>query len=199
MGLLGFPSPKHLTFAMMMVHMSGAAKPRVTVFTNGQLADDPETREAVSAAEGAGCIFERREIAKLQRAGQGEIGLDVCLVDGERVRMGFLADKPPTVPTGQEMLVEGLGVEVGSDPMGSFIKRVAEPFGETSVKGCFAAGDMGTNAKQVTTAMLQGVMAGAGIATQLCTEAADLAISKARKGAQKEAEVEVVDTTLCVK
>ena len=161
--------------------MSGAKNPNVTIFTNGALANDPEMKEAVNAAKGVGCIFETRKIAKFQRAPEGEIGLDVCLEDGERVRMGFLTDKPPTVPVGQKMLVEGLGVEVVSDPLGSFIKRVAEPFGETSVKGCFAPGDMGTNMKQVTTAMLHGAMASGGISMQLCAEAAELALAKVRE------------------
>ena len=181
-----------------MVHMSGAG-PNVTIFTNGQSIEDQETQDAVNAAKAAGCKVESRKIVRLQRVEQGEIGLDVCLEDDEKVRLGFLADKPPTVANSQDMLVQSLGLEIGSDTLGSFIKRIAEPFGETSVKGCFVAGDLGTNAKQVTNAMLQGTMAGAGIATQLCTEAAAVALAKARAETLTAAEVESDDTTLCVR
>ena len=178
MGLLGFPSAKILPHVMMLAHMSGAANPNVTVFTNGPLSNDPELQEAVKAAELAGCVFESRKIAKLQRVSGAQIGVDVCFEDNEKVRLGFLFDKPPTVPVGQEMLVDGLGVEIGTDPFGSFVKRVGEPFGETNVKGCFVAGDLGTSMKQVTTAMLQGSFATGGLSMQLCAEAGELVLAK---------------------
>ena len=46
-----------------------------------------------------------------------------------------------------------------------------EPFGETNVKGVFAAGDAGTALKQFVIAMQQGVNAGAGVAFRLGQEA----------------------------
>ena len=181
----------------MLVHLSGAANPNVTIFTNGARGDSPELQEAVKAAKFAGCVLESRKIARLQQASDGQIGLDVCFDDNEKVHLGFLVDKPPTVPVGEKMLVEGLGVEVGTDLFGSFIKR-GEPFGETNVKGCFAAGDVGTSMKQVTTAMLHGGFAGAGISLQLCAEAGEFALSKVKKVNQKDVEVKNVDATSCV-
>ena len=198
MGLLGFPSAQHLAHAMMLVHMSGISSPKVTIFTNGELGNDPELQEAVNAAKFTGCVFDSRKVSEVQRASKGQIGLDVCFDNDEKARIGFLVDKPPTIPVGEEMLVQGLGVEVGTDPLGRFIKRVGEPFGETSVKGCFAAGDVGTSIKQVTTAMFQGGCAGAGISQQLCAEAAELALAKVRMVNQKDVEVKNVDATSCV-
>ncbi|KAF7559039.1 hypothetical protein G7046_g5098 [Stylonectria norvegica] len=48
--------------------------------------------------------------------------------------------------------------------------KVEEPFNETSVKGCFAAGDAATMKKAVVQATAMGAFAGAGIATQLQRE-----------------------------
>ena len=186
MGLMGFHTPKHLAHAMMLVHMSGAENPKVTIFTQGPLpSDDPELRSAAEAAKIAGCVFESRKVVKLERAPEGEEGLDVWFDDGYKSRMGFLADKPPTVPVGEKMLVEGLGVEIASDPLGSFVKRT-EPFGETSVKGCFAPGDMGTNWKQVTAAMMQGVTAAVGVSMQLCGDAAEEVLAKVKQASGKK-------------
>ena len=195
MGLMGFQTPKHLAHAMMLVHMSGAADGNVNIFTDGPIAEDAELQEAVSAAKVAGCMFETRKIAKFQRALEGQTGLDVCFEGGEWSRVGFLADKPQTVPVGEKMLVEGLGVEIGTDPLGSFVKRVGEPFGETSVKGCFTAGDLGTNMKQVTTAMLHGTLASVGVSTQLCAEAAEEMLAKVRNVSKGKVQIEDVDTT----
>ena len=169
---MGFHSPAHLSHALMVCHMSGTS-PNVTIFTNGPLQSDPSLQEAAAAAKLAGCKFEYRKIRKLSRAPENEIGIDVHLEENHIIRLGFLADKPPTVAAGEQMLVDGLGIEIDRDWMGSFIKRVKEPFGETNVKGAFAPGDAGTNMKQTTTAVTHGVFAAVGVVQQLCGESAE--------------------------
>ena len=154
---------------------------KVTVFTNGPVSTDKPMQEAVTAAERAGCRFEQRKVKKLSRLSKGETGLDVHLEDGEKVRLGFLFDRPPTAIAGEEMLVDGLGVEIERNWMGSVIKRVGEPFGETNVKGCFVAGDAGTNMKAVAVAMAQGGLAAAGAVLQLCAEQAEELLESVRR------------------
>ncbi|KAL9101635.1 MAG: hypothetical protein Q9163_003133 [Psora crenata] len=170
MGQLGFPSSSHLNHLMMLRHLGGEGAD-VTVFTNGPLPEDNALLEAVKAAESLGTRFETANIIKYERVPSPGIGIRVCLEDGRKISLGFLLDKPSTVPVGEEMLVEGLGVEIASDPLGRNIKK-NEPFGETSVKGCFVAGDAGSSLKHVTMAVTQGVGAAGGTQAQLCAEEA---------------------------
>ena len=77
-------------------------------------------------------------------------------------------------------MIDSLGIEVvSSGPMGDNIKR-NEPFGETNIKGVFAAGETGTPLKQVTIAMSTGALAAAGISTQLCTEEGERLLATAK-------------------
>lgn len=194
---MGFNSANSLNHAMMVCHLS-SGKPNVTIFTNGPCPDDPATKEAINAARFAGCVFDERIIIKLTRAPVEEKGVDVHLQDGESTRMGFLVDKPPTHPVGQQMLVDGLSVEIVPTMFGSCLKR-NEPFGETTVKGCFVAGDAGTPMTQVTIAVAQGVMAAGGVSAQLCAEEGERALASVKKVAIDQVKFAEDDTTQCVK
>ena len=160
---------------MGICHLSGD-RPNVTVFTNGLFSQDPAIKEAMSAARSAGCVFDERIILKLSRASNEDEGLDVHFKDGGSVRLGFLVDKPPTNPVGEEMLVDGLGVEIVPSMFGTCLKR-NEPFGETNVKGCFVAGDAGSPMTHVTVAVAQGVAAAGGVSGQLCAEEGERALA----------------------
>ena len=195
--MIGFSSATHLNHAIMVCHLSGD-KPNVTIFTNGPLSEDPTVKEAISAAQSAGCNFDDRIIAKLTRAPKEEKGVDVNFNHGETVRMGFLLDKPPIEPVGQQMLIDGLGVEIVPTMFGSCLKR-NEPFGETSVKGCFVAGDAGTAMTQVTVAVAQGVLAAGGVSAQLCAEEGERALAKVKNVRVEEVTVTEKDTTQCMK
>ena len=175
---MGFHSPAHLNHVMMLRHLGGE-NPDITVFTNGPLPKDQALSEAVDAAKRLGIRFVMQKIVKYERVVTPEVGIVVCLEDGHRVHLGFLADKPPTVPVGEDMVVEGLGVEVAKDALGSFIKR-SEPSGETSVPGCFVAGDAGAPLKQVTIAISDGVKAAGGVQGQLCAEEAEKVLAEFR-------------------
>lgn len=190
---MGFASPAMLSHALMVCNMSTGGdptrRPNLTIFTNGPLPTDQDKplADAVSAAEFAGCKFEYRKVVKLTRlpAGDDERGLDIHLADGDTIRLGFLADRPPTAVAGEQMLLDGLpGLEIERDWMGSYIKRVNEPFGETSIKGVFAPGDSGTNLKQVTVAMTQGTLAAVGVVQQVCGAQAEELLETVRAGAE---------------
>ena len=191
--MIGFSSANHLNHAMMVCHLSGD-KPNVTIFTNGPFTEDSATKEAMNAARSAGCVFDERIIVKLIRAPNEEKGVDVHFRDGRSTRMGFLVDKPPMEPVGQQMMVDGLGVEVVPTMFGCCLKR-NEPFGETSVKGCFVAGDAGTPMTQVTIAVAQGVAVAGGVSAQLCAEEGERALARVKRVGIDKIEVSEKDTT----
>lgn len=196
--MMGFSSPTHLNHAMMIRHLSGD-KPNVTIFTNGPSPKDPATKEAMNAARFAGCAFDDRPITKLTRAPSKEQkGVDIHFSDGASVTMGFLVDKPPMEPVGHKMIVDGLGLETVSHMFGSCLKR-NEPFGETSVKGCFVAGDAGSPMTHVTVAVAQGVAVAGGVSAQLCAEEGERALARVKDVRVDDVEVAERDTTLCVK
>ena len=194
---MGFSSANLLNHAIMICHLSGE-KPNVTIFTNGPFPEDPATKEAMNAARSVGCVFDERIITKLTRAPKDEKGVDVHFRDGQNTRMGFLVDKPPTHPMGQQMMVDGIGVEIVPTMFGSCLKR-NEPFGETSVKGCFVAGDAGSPMTQVTLAVTQGVMVAGGVSTQLCAEEGERALTRVKRVAVDEVHVAEKDATQCLK
>ena len=194
---MGFSSASHLNHAMMVCHLSGD-KPNVTIFTNGPFSEDPALKEAMSAARSAGCVSDERIIVKLTRAPNGEKGVDVHFRDGGSKRMGFLVDKPPIESVGQQMLVDGLGVEVVPTMFGTCLKR-NEPFGETNVKGCFVAGDAGTPLTQVTSAVAHGVAVAGGVSAQLCAEEGERALVAVKQVDVGENEVLSKHATQCLK
>lgn len=194
---MGFSSPTYLNHAMMICHLSGD-KPNVRILTNGPLSEDSATKEAMNAAQSAGCVLDERVIVKLTRAPEDETGVDIHFRDGGSLRTGFLVDKPPTQPVGQQMMVDGLGVEIVPTMFGSCLKR-NDPFGETSVKGCFVAGDAGTPMTQVTIAVAQGVGAAGGVSAQLCAEEGERALARIKGIPADDFEVDERDTTQCLK
>ena len=148
--------------------------PSVTIFTDGPTASfDAKTADALTMARARGCIVDERKVLKLERLPHE--GVRVELDSGPAVDVAFLANKPLTEPA-SKALVAQLGLETRTMPgFGEDILR-NEPFGETSLRGCFVAGDAGTPMKQVTNAMNSGGGAGAGIHNQLCTEEGERAL-----------------------
>ena len=193
---MGFTS-NHLSHAMMISHLSGD-KPNVTIFINGPSPQDPATKEAMSAARSAGCVFDDRKILKFSRAPNEDEGLDVHFKDGGSVRVGFLVDKPPVNPVGEKMMVDGLGVEIVPSMFGTCLKR-NEPFGETNVRGCFVAGDAGSPMTHVTVAVAQGVAVAGGVSAQLCAEEGEKALARVKDMAIDKVNVAEEDTTQCAK
>ena len=186
------PGAAATAMVMMARNLSGDPS-KMTVFTDGPLADDPKLEEAISVAKALGSTIESRKIVRLIPAPLGEKGVEVVVEDGNRQRVGFLVDKPPTEVVGRNMIVEGLGVEVVSDWSGTNLKR-NEPFGESNVRGVFVAGDAGTALKQVTGAATTGVMAAGGLSHQLCSEEGERVLADIKKVSVSEIDLEVKDS-----
>ena len=81
--------------------------------------------------------------------------------NGQHETINFLVHKPKTKLNGTFAQQLGLELTQGGD------LKVAQPFPETSVKGCFAAGDCATAIKAVPPAISAGMMAAAGVSMQL--------------------------------
>ena len=164
-GMLGFEGPEYL-HVLRMAFQLGC--PSVTIYSNGPLKPkDNATAEALEIAKANVKVDERR-IKRLVHLAD-EQGIDVVFEDGDVDRIGFLQHTPRTEVVAPN-LARDLGVEILPDGRGGTILKRNEPFGETNVKGCFAAGDASVVMKQFTIAMTQGLTAGPGIAIQLGEE-----------------------------
>jgi hypothetical protein len=170
-----------LGWSAMSAHMLGffylLGPPRVTVFGNGPVCPQGEAAEkALAVAKAMGVVVDERRIRRLVHL-PGEEGIEMQFEDGESTRMGFLQHSPPTEIVGAG-LAKSLGVEIVADGFGGRVLKTNPPFGETNVKGVFAAGDLISAMKNVPTAMQQGVSAGAGVAMQLGHEAGEEVAAK---------------------
>ncbi|RSL82579.1 hypothetical protein CEP51_005066 [Fusarium floridanum] len=143
----------------MVSHVAPMAKrlaKSVTVYTNG----NESLLEGVRAKLHSSKInYDNRIIKSFQLVDNGP-AVKITFEDGTSKVEGFVASHPKVV---QAPLVEQLGLEMM--PSGEI--KVEPPFNETSVKGCFAAGDAATMLKSVLLAMSMGAFAGTGAASQL--------------------------------
>ena len=173
--------------------MSGPS-PKVTIFTDGGLSEQVSVQDSIKIAQARGCIIETRPIFRLAPAKDGETGVDVVFVDGEKQRVGFLLDKPRTDLVGRRM-IKSFGVEYSKDvAQGRVVKRT-EPFGETNVHGVFVVGDAGVQVKHVTNAAYTGIAAAGGISMQLATEEGERSLANVKGLKVEDVQLEVGEAT----
>ena len=194
-GLLRTPPGTLLHVAMMASHLTGDPS-KATLFTDFVIENDPKTLEILNTVASHGCLHESRKIARIRRSESPGAGVEIIFADGERRSFGFLLDKPPTEPVGQEMIVDGLGVALVENMFGTDLKR-NDISGESNVKGVFVAGDAGTAMKAVMFACASGNLAGGAISSQLCTEEGEEALAHAKDVNPLDIAVEVRDSTGC--
>ncbi|KAI9166547.1 thioredoxin reductase [Paramyrothecium foliicola] len=136
----------------------------VTVYTNG----NAELDESVTASFKSPRIrVESRKVARFALVGEGP-QVEVTLEDGTTRIEGFVASHPAVEQTAP--FAEQLNLEL--QPSGEI--QVSPPFNETSVKGCFAAGDNATVMRNALQAMHMGGFAAVGMASQLQHELLDV-------------------------
>jgi thioredoxin reductase len=162
--------------------------PDVTIYTNGPPPTDNATAQALRIAQASKAKVDTRTVKRLINNGPGpENGITIEFQDGSNAKLGMLLHRPPTINRGQRFIDQlGLNTRDGSGEI------VTDPvFAETSVKGCFAAGDTQELVKQVAVAMgsgmfssitfvslsiftdrmrSKGVRVGAVVSMQLCNE-----------------------------
>lgn len=149
--------------APMLAHIALMAKRlslAVTVYTNA----NPSLHTEVQANLHSSKIrFDDRAISRFELLAGGP-RVKLHFADGESATEGFLAGHPTVVQ--RAGFVDGLGVE----RLESGDVKTEAPFYETSVKGCFAAGDAATMMRSVPQAQSMGAFVAAGMVMQLQTE-----------------------------
>lgn len=135
---------------------------KVVIYTS----NNPTVQASIAALLGqdnTAITTDDREISSLAPGAEGN-GITLTFADGSTVQEAFLAHKPPTKLNGP--FAQQLALELA--PGGDI--KVTPPFGATSVKGVYAAGDCATPIKSVIQAMHMGTFAGVGIAHDLQAE-----------------------------
>ncbi|KAJ5673955.1 hypothetical protein N7462_009394 [Penicillium macrosclerotiorum] len=141
-GILGLENHDDLTTLLMSFQL---AEDGVTVFTNGQAAPkDVELQQIFNTASARGATFDDREIQSFTETPNGdEILIHFKNGAGEVVRM--ILSTPPSVNRA-ENLISSLKIETHSPTYGHVVTKGM--LGETSLQGCFVAGDTSTSAKR---------------------------------------------------
>lgn len=148
-GVLGFQNASPLSLVLMALPFNSD----VTIFSNGPVANDTATQTALQTALASKAKLDTRPVKKFINNGEGpEKGITIEFEEGDPVTLGMLLHRPPTVNRAQSLIKQlGLKTKEGSGEI------VTDPvFAETSVKGCFAAGDTSELVKQVALGMGSG-------------------------------------------
>ncbi|KAK2616489.1 hypothetical protein QQS21_000531 [Conoideocrella luteorostrata] len=132
-----------------------------TVYTNGDTALMDKTKTLLHSSK---IVYDSRKITRLELENGAGPGVIVHFADGTTMTEGFIANHPKVEQSSP--FAEQLGLECS--PTGDIV--VSPPFNETSVKGCFAAGDAAVMMKSTVQAMQMGVVAGVGICSLLQSE-----------------------------
>lgn len=148
-----------------LVHIARMAKrlsKRVTIYTNGNEALGAQVSSLVQSSK---VHVNSRAISRLKLVDTGP-QVRIEFADGSKpVTEGFLTSHPKMEQRAKH-LIEQLDIEMTE--VGDI--KVSLPFNETSVKGCFAAGDCSNMMKTVIDALHMGVFAGVGCVSQLQEE-----------------------------
>ncbi|KFY22476.1 hypothetical protein V493_06556 [Pseudogymnoascus sp. VKM F-4281 (FW-2241)] len=135
---------------------------KVVIYTS----NNPTVQSSIAELLGdndAAITIDDREVTALALGAEGN-GITLTFADGSTAPEAFLAHKPATKINGP--FAQQLGLELS--PAGDII--TTPPFGATSVKGVYAAGDCATPMKAVMQALYMGTFSGVGIAHDLQAE-----------------------------
>ncbi|KAK5989826.1 Thioredoxin reductase gliT [Cladobotryum mycophilum] len=134
----------------------------LTIYTDDNEALMEQLRPLINSTK---ISFDNRKITRFQlRPGQDAQpdALTLRFADGTTKHEGFLASHP-SIEQRAAPFIEQLGLE--TTPTGDI--KLVSGFNETSVEGCFAAGDAATWMRSVVQAMQMGMFAGSGLVAQL--------------------------------
>jgi pyruvate/2-oxoglutarate dehydrogenase complex dihydrolipoamide dehydrogenase (E3) component len=147
--------------AMQLARNASQLARSVTIYTNNQ--SELAVQLSTSFGDDPQFKVDDRGIVKLSK-GENAADVVVHFADGSTQVEAFLAHSPKTHAKGP--FVEQLGLE--TTPQGDI--KVNPPFGQTSSRGVFAAGDNMTPFKIVPQAMSNAAMVAAGVSMQLQCE-----------------------------
>lgn len=162
-GALGLQTPPDLDALLMAFQLT---KDTVTVFTNGNAASNGEVQRLYRIAAARGVTFDHRAIHSVSEIPDA-VGVQLNFQDGSHEHVRMLLSTPPSVNRAAN-LISALRLE---NPAGAGAHVISKtPMGETSLRGCFVAGDTSTPAKIIHVAMASGSLAGIGAAKQLAQD-----------------------------
>ncbi|PTB62199.1 FAD/NAD(P)-binding domain-containing protein [Trichoderma citrinoviride] len=170
-GMLSFPNPSYGHFALMTL----AFNKDFTIYSNGPVPTDEPTQNALKKVMAAGIKLDERPVLRLVNNGEGpEKGISIEFESGNPVTLGMLFHRPPFRNRGQDLIDQ---LKLKTKPNGDV--EVDPMMLQTSVHGCFGAGDTQESIKQALMASSNGVRVGASIAFQLADEEGNRALEKA--------------------
>lgn len=145
---------------LMAKRLSGA----VTIYTNSNpsVASEMSTRIL-----GTKMHIDDRAITRFSRVSEDSPEVTITFADGTTKTEGFIASQPKLEQASPFAAQLGLEMTETGDV------KVTPPFNETSVPGCFAAGDAANMFKAVGAATTQGSFAAVGLVGQLARELAE--------------------------
>ncbi|OAA50368.1 thioredoxin reductase GliT [Metarhizium rileyi] len=153
-----------MTTAEMIAFVTPMAKrlaKSTTVYTNGHGA---ALEKVKSMMRSSNISYDDRRVTRLELENGTGPGVIVHLEDGTSKREGFVVNHPHVEQ--RSPFAAQLGLDC--TPTGEIV--VTAPLNETSVKGCFAAGDAATMMRNVVQASQMGMLAAVGLASQLHKE-----------------------------
>lgn len=144
--MLTFPNASYNHLALTALHFN----PDTTMFSNGPMSTNSDVQEAFMIAQARGAKLDTRPIERLINNGAGPgNGITIEFKDGTSIKLGMLLHRPATGNVAQHLIEQpGLAISETGGDIG-----IEGIFGESSVPGCFAAGDTQDLMKQVATAM----------------------------------------------
>ncbi|GLB01064.1 hypothetical protein AtubIFM57143_010441 [Aspergillus tubingensis] len=130
-----------------------AGNQQLTIFTDGDIIDaNKEIQHALDIAAARGAKFDKREVTSVSENSH-TAGIRMHFSEGPDQDLRMLIHSPPNVNRGAD-IIASLGLETQPGPGGHVITKTA--MRETSLRGCFAAGDTSTSAKIVSVALATG-------------------------------------------
>lgn len=150
-----------VTTPEMLAHVTPMAKrlaKTTTIYTNG---NDTLLNQVKPMLHSSKISFDDRKIAKLELENDTGPGVIVHFADGTSKREGFITNHPRVEQ--RSPFARQLGLETSQT--GEIV--VTGPFNETSVTGCFAAGDAATMMRNAVQAVHMGAFAAVGAVAQL--------------------------------
>lgn len=133
----------------------------VTIYTQGNVKLQQELEIAVGSKSKAAITFDARVIKSFSMPPDNS-HITLAFEDGTSKNEAFIATKPKCVLRSAK-LSQDLGLEL--TPKGDI--KTTPPLGETSVTGCFAAGDNANQFKSIPGAINTGSGAAAGAASHV--------------------------------
>ncbi|KAF2690573.1 FAD/NAD(P)-binding domain-containing protein, partial [Lentithecium fluviatile CBS 122367] len=158
-GVLAIDDVAPIPFALHVSRNAAQMTEKVTIYTNGNKENAKSLRDSIGSM--APITVDHRKIVKFT-LGQKSVGCTLTFEDGTTKDEAFIAHKPK-----HALKSSGLATQLGCEITAQGDIKASLPFGETTVSGCFAAGDNSSFLKTTPNAINVGSNAAAGVASHV--------------------------------